>query len=81
MKRTVTYILVGEQGVKDFRNEDWKSLEENILDDYDADIVAWDKNTESVSELLEMLRGWDDFIELFQEDIKNIINNTKVLIL
>lgn len=81
MKRTVAYILVGEQGVKDFRNEDWESLEENILDNYDAEIVAWDKNAESVSELLEMLRGWDDFIELFQEDIKNIENNTKVVIL
>ena len=73
-----TYILVGEQGVKDFRNEDWESLEENLLDNYDADIVAWDKNTESASELLEMLRGWDDFTELSQEDIKNIENNTKV---
>jgi len=73
-----TYILVGEQGVKDFRNEDWESLEENLLDNYDADIVAWDINTESASELLEMLRGWDDFTELSQEDIKNIENNTKV---
>lgn len=76
-----TYILVGEQGVKDFRNEDWESLEENLLDNYDADIVAWDKSTESVSELLEMLRGWDDFTELSQEDIKDIQNNTKVVIL
>lgn len=76
-----TYILVGEQGVKDFRNEDWESLEENLLDNYDADIVAWDKSTEDVSELLEMLRGWDDFTELSQEDIKDIQNNTKVVIL
>lgn len=75
------YILVGEQGVKDFRNEDWESLEESVLDDFNADIIAWDKSTEDVSELLEMLRGWDDFTELTQEDIKNIENNTKVAIL
>lgn len=76
-----TYILVGEQGVKDFINEDWESLEESILNNYDADIVAWDENTEDVSELLEMLRGWDDFTQLSQEDIKNIQNNTKIVIL
>ena len=75
-----TYILVGEQGVKDFKNEDWESLEENLLDNYDADIVAWDKNTESVSELLEMLRGWDDFTELSQEDLETIEINTKVIL-
>lgn len=76
-----TYILVGEQGVKDFRNEDWESLEESVLDNYDADVIAWNKSTESVSELLEMLRGWDDFTELSQEDIRDIQNNTKVIIL
>lgn len=75
-----TYILVGEQGVKDFKNEDWESLEKNLLD-YDADIVAWDKNTESVSELLEMLRGWDDFTELSQEDLETIEINTKEITL
>ncbi len=72
-----TYILVGKQGVKDFKNEDWESLEKNLLD-YDADIVAWDKNTESVSELLEMLCGWDDFTELSQEDLETIEINTNI---
>ena len=76
-----TYILVGEQGVKDFIDEDWESLEENILDKYNADIVAWDKSTESVSELLEMLRGWDDCMYLSQRDLEIIENNTKVEIL
>ena len=74
------YILVGEQGVKDFRNEDWESLEESVLDDFNADIIAWDKSTESVSELLEMLRGWDDFVELTQRDLEIIEINTKVAI-
>jgi hypothetical protein len=76
-----TYILVGERGLRDLQEEDWESLEESILHNYDADIIAWDKETESLSSLLDMLIGWDAFVELSREDIEIINNNTKIAIL
>lgn len=76
-----TYILVGERGLRDLQNEDWESLEESVLHNYDADIVAWDKETESLSSLLDMLMGWSAFVELTEEDIKDIQSNTEIEIL
>lgn len=76
-----TFILVGEQGVSKFNNEDWKQFEDCILQDFDGDIISWDKETDSVSTLLNMLSGWDDFIELSEQDLKDIEANTKIEIL
>ena len=73
-----TFILIGEQSVKAFEDNDWKYLEETILEDYSGDLIAWDKETDSVSELLEQLRGWDSFIELSEQDLKDIEVNTKI---
>ena len=73
-----TFILIGEQSVKAFEDNDWKYLEETILEDYSGDLIAWDKETDSVSELLEQLRGWNDFIELSEQDLKDIEANTKI---
>ena len=73
-----TFILIGEQSVKAFEDNDWKYLEETILEDYSGDLIAWDKETDSVSELLEQLRGWDSFIELSEQDLKDIEANTKI---
>lgn len=56
----------------------WKYLEETILEDYSGDLIAWDKETDSVSELLEQLRDWDSFIELSEQDLKDIETNTKI---
>ncbi len=75
-----TFILIGEQSVKAFEDNDWKYLEETILEDYSGDLIAWDKETDSVSELLEQLRGWDSFIELSEQDLKDIEVNTKIKI-
>ena len=39
------------------------------------------KETDDVSELLEQLKGWNDFIELSEQDLKDIEANTKIEIL
>lgn len=76
-----TYILLGEQAVKDFQSNDWESLEYTILENFNGDLVAWDKEIDSVSELLNTLTGWDSFIELSSHDLKEIRDNTKIEII
>ena len=73
-----TFILLGEKVILDFENQDWKALENSVLEDFNGDLIAWDKETENVSELLEQLRGWNDFIELSEQDLKDIEANTKI---
>lgn len=73
-----TYILLGEKVILDFENQDWKALENSVLEDFNGDLIAWNKETDEVSELLEQLRGWNDFIELSQQDLKDIEANTKI---
>lgn len=73
-----TFILVGEQAVKHFENENWSDLQSCILMDYEGDLIAWNKEKDSVSTLLDMLQGWGNFIELSQEDLKDIENNTQI---
>ena len=73
-----TYILLGEKAILDFENQDWKVLENSVLEDFNGDLIAWNKETDNVSELLEQLRGWNDFIELSQQDLKDIEVNTKI---
>jgi len=73
-----TYILVGETSVKLFLENNFTELE-NLIKDYNGgDIITWDKETESVSVLLDMLRGWNNYIELTESDIKNIKQYTKI---
>lgn len=76
-----TFILLGEKAILDFENQDWKELENSVLEDYNGDLIAWDKETDEVSELLEQLKGWNDFIELSEQDLKDIEANTKIEIL
>ena len=73
-----TFILVGEQAITNFQEESWSDFQADVLMDYTGDIIAWDKETENVSELLEQLRGWNDFIELSEQDLKDIEANTKI---
>ena len=73
-----TYILVGESAVNHFYNENWSELQASILMDNTGDLIAWNKETDDVSELLEQLRGWNDFIELSEQDLKDIESNTKI---
>ena len=73
-----TYILLGEKAILDFENQDWKVLENSVLEDFNGDLIAWNKETDEVSELLEQLSGWNDFIELSEQDLKDIESNTKI---
>ena len=73
-----TFILVGEKAILDLDNNDWKALENSVLTDYNGDLIAWDKETDDVSELLEQLSGWNNFIELSEQDLKDIEANTKI---
>jgi len=41
----------------------------------------WDDEKESLSDLLDMLMGWSAFVELKEEDIEGINNNTKISVL
>ena len=75
-----TYILLGEKTILDFENQDWKALENSVLEDFNGDLIAWNKETDSVSELIESLKGWEDFIELSGEDLKEITLNTNIVI-
>lgn len=73
-----TYILVGEEAIHKFHNEYWEDLQCCILNDFNGDIIAWNKEVENVSDLLDMLQGWDNFIELSKKDLLEIKNNTKI---
>ena len=76
-----TFILVGEQAITNFQEENWSDFQADVLMDYRGDIISWNKETDEVSELLEQLRGWNDFIELSEQDLKAIEVNTKIEIL
>ena len=73
-----TFILVGERAIANFQEENWSDFQANVLMDYDGDIISWNKETDSVSTLLDMLSGWNDFIELSEQDLKDIEVNTKI---
>ena len=74
-----TFILIGEKEIIGLENGDWEALEKELIY-YNGDLIAWDKETDDVSELLEQLRGWNYFIELSEQDLKDIESNTKIKI-
>ena len=76
-----TFILLGEKAITNFQEENWSDFQANILMDYTGDIVAWNKEADKVDTLLDMLSGWNDFIELSEQDLKDIESNTKIEIL
>lgn len=73
-----TFILVGEQAITNFQEENWSDFQANVLMDYAGDIVVWDKEADKVGTLLDMLSGWNDFIELSEQDLKDIEASTKI---
>lgn len=73
-----TYILVGSEAVRLLDEMDWQELEQSILYDFNGDIVTWNKDTDDVSELLEMLNGWDDFRESSEKELETISLNTEI---
>ena len=73
-----TFILLGEKAITNFQEENWSDFQANILMDYTGDIVAWDKEVDKLGTLLDMVSGWNDFIELSEQDLKDIEANTKI---
>ena len=73
-----TFILLGEKAITNFQEESWSDFQADVLMDYRGDIISWNRETDEVSELLEQLRGWNDFIELSEQDLKDIEANTKI---
>lgn len=71
------YILLGESCINHFENEDWKELEYCVLENFNGDIISWNKK-DKLEELLEQLRGWNNFIILGKKDLKRIEKNTKI---
>lgn len=72
-----TYILLGLTSINYFYNENWNELDKSIQFNI-GNIIAWDKESDSVSCLLDMLKGWNEFIELSLEDLKLIEQNTSI---
>lgn len=73
-----TFILLGEAAVTLFQHADWSLLEKAILEQNRGDIISWNKETDSVDTLLDMLSGWNNFIKLSEQDLKDIEANTKI---
>lgn len=73
------FILAGSEAVEHFYNENWSELQGSILMDNTGEIFSFDsKQSNFLPELLEQLKGWNDFIELLESDLKDIENNTKI---
>lgn len=74
------YILCGSYSVASFNNQDWKSLEEEILETNEGEIIAFNTSEfkNGLHELLNSLSGWNDFIELSKDDLELISKNTLI---
>lgn len=60
------YILAGREALQHF-NADKHDLVAKAIKDYKGDIFSID-NLDDMAELLENLRGYDDFVEIEKED-------------
>ena len=75
----IHYILAGEEAVNHFQEENWAELQGCVLMENSGDIFSFDySNLNPISELLEQLRGWNNYIELSEEDMKDIEKNTLI---
>ena len=73
----MTHILVGHTAINHFYNENWSDFQASILLNNEGDIIGWDSG-DSVATLLDILSGWEEFIELSGGDLKDIELNTKI---
>ena len=71
------YFLVGEEAVKAFRNEEFQKLQD-VINQYNGDLIGWNRSNDSLSELFAMLEGWDCFCELSMSDIVEIELSTDI---
>lgn len=73
------FILAGCEAIEHLFNEKYHKLEKTILRDNSGEIYSFDPmQTNCLSELLEQLKGWNDFIELSDSAIKEIEENTSI---
>ena len=74
------YILVGGKAIRHFSEQNWKSLDDSILQNQTGDIIAWDNEKDLFDTLLDMLSGWEEFIQLSEDDLEEIESNTNIII-
>lgn len=73
------FILAGSEAVEHFYNENWDELQSAILIKNNGEIFSFDPTDDNfLLELLEQLKGWNDFIELSDSAIKAIEENTSI---
>lgn len=65
-------ILVGKRAVSAFLDNDYDLINEIINEDYDGKIVYWNMETDTLTELLDQLNGWDAFIEITEHHVTRI---------
>lgn len=71
------FILSGTEAVTNFQNGNFEELEQDILNKGNGEIYYFDySEPNALSELLNQLDGWNEFIELSESDINEIKLNT-----
>ena len=77
----IQFILIGTNAVSSFFNEDWDTLESDVLECSNGDIISIDTlDPNYLSELLNSISGWNDYQLLNDEDITRINTNTNIKI-
>ena len=75
----IHYILAGETACNHFWNQKWKALEASIMTKNEGIIYAFDySKPNALSKLIDNVHGWNNFFELSNEDIKQIVSKTKI---
>jgi hypothetical protein len=73
------YILAGETACNHFWNKRWRALEKSIKMNNEGRIYSFDySQPNALSKLLDNVHGWNNFIELSNEDIKEIVSKTTI---
>ncbi len=71
------FILAGTEAVTNYQDGNFKELEQDILNKGDGEIYYFDySEPNALSELLNQLNGWNDFIELSEAEVNEIKTKT-----
>lgn len=71
------FILAGTESVTNFQNGNFEELEQDILNKGNGEIYYFDySEPNALSELLNQLNGWNEFIELSESDANEIKQKT-----
>lgn len=76
------YILCGKNAIENFEQQNWNLLELDILKLNKGELISFETSEfkNGIGELLNSLKRWSDFIELSENDLKEISSNTKIKI-